>query len=131
MAYFLVVHKHAAADLQGIRQTSEEAARRIGALLHELKCDPDLLDRLTQQGYGAEGTSTFNICMWGGEQKRGRNLWRLKIWDLERAGLKYRIVYAFEPKLQRYKILAIAPRDFDYDEAHPLTQRIRADYDKV
>lgn len=52
------------------------------------------------------------------------NLWRLKLWDLEDFGPKYRVVYAFEPKKKHYHILAVAPRRFDYDQKHPITQRI-------
>ena len=104
---------------------------RIVALIHELQGDKDLLDRLTQHGYGADGTADFDVSMWVGEQKRGRNLWRLKALDLEGKGLPYRVIYAFEPSLKRHKILAIAPRSFNYDENHPLTQRIRDAYDKV
>lgn len=118
-------------DLAEIRRSNLDAAMTIVALIHELQGDQDLLDRLTQHGYGNHKSADFDVSKWSQEQKRGRNLWRLKSWDLEQKGLRYRIIYAFEPKLKRHKVLAVAPRDFDYDEKHPLTQRIRRDYDEV
>jgi hypothetical protein len=53
------------------------------------------------------------------------------VWDLEDKGLRYRIVYAFEPKKHRYHILAIAPREFDYDESHPISRRILKTYQEL
>ncbi len=60
--------------------------------------------------------------MWQAQQREGRNLWRLKLWDLEKNGLRYRIVYAFVPSKQHYHVLAIAPRSFDYEESNPISQ---------
>ena len=56
--------------------------------------------------------------------RKGRDLWRLKMWDLEKKGLRYRIIHAFIPSKQHYHVLAIAPREFDYDADHPISQRI-------
>ena len=127
----LVIHKDVVADIGEIRKSDLKTAMRIVALIHEIQADQDLLDRLTQQGYGANGSADFDVSMWFGEQDRGRNLWRLKAWDLERQGIQYRVIYAFEPNLKRYKILAVVPRSFNYDENHPITQRIRDAYDGV
>lgn len=104
---------------------------QIVALLQELQGDPDLLDRLTQHDYGAHKSARFHVSQWFGEQRRGRNLWRLKSWDLQKQGLHYRVIYAFEPKLKRINILAVAPRDFNYDKNHKLTKRIQDTYDKI
>jgi len=58
--------------------------------------------------------------------RKGYDLWRIKAWDLERQGYRYRIVYAFETGKSRHHMLAIAPREFDYDPDHPLSRRILA-----
>ena len=127
----LVIHRDAGTDIQQIREGDPETAKRIAALIIELQGDQDLLDRLSQHGYGQERTADFDVSKWFGEQNRGRNLWRLKSWSLERSGLQYRIIYAFEPVIDRYAILAVVERDFNYDEHHPITQRIRSAYDRL
>lgn len=96
--------------------------------MEELKGDPDLLDRLTQHDYGAHQSADFHVSKWQAQWRQGRDLWRLKIWDLEDQGLRYRVVYAFMPQKQHYHILAIAPREFDYDSNHPISRRILRAY---
>jgi hypothetical protein len=120
----LFVHDDAKADLRGLRQCEPEAAARILALFEQLEADPDLLDRLTQHNYGAHGTEAFHVSKWQAQWRKGRDLWRLKVWDLEDKGLRYRVIYAFEPSTHHHVVLAIAPRDFNYDENHPIARRI-------
>jgi len=127
----LFIHKDAIADLSALRQKELKAAARIVALLEELKGNPDLLDRLTQHDYGAHQSADFHVSKWQAQWRQGRDLWRLKVWDLEDQGLRYRIVYAFIPQKQHYHILAIAPREFDYDSNHPISQRILRAYESL
>jgi len=107
------------------------AAAKIAALLQELASDQNLLDRLSQNDYGKNRTAKINISGWFKQWNKDRNLWRLKLWELEDKGIRYRIIYAFIPLKKQYQILAIAPRDFEYDEKHPITQRIVSSYDKI
>ena len=127
----LFVHDDAKADLLALRDSEPQAAGRILALLEQLEGDPDLLDRLTQHDYGAYGSADFHVSKWQEQWRKGRDLWRLKVWGLEEKGLYYRIVYAFEPRKQHYHILAIAPREFDYDADHPIGQRILRAYEEL
>ncbi len=127
----LIVHDDAAADIKSLFDSEPDTAGCVVSLLQELKGDPDLMDRLTQIDYGAYETAKFHVDAWWAEQKKGRNLWRLKIWDLENQRLPYRIIYAFEPMLKKHHVLAVVNRDFDYDKDHPVTQRIRNAYDEI
>ena len=127
----LYVHDDAAADLEALWESESQTAARITVLLAELEGNEDLLDRLTQHGYGVRGCADFNVSKWLEHWNRGRDLWRLKIWDLEEKGLQYRIIYAFVPHTQRYHILAIAPRDFNYETNHPISQRILRAYEDL
>lgn len=120
----LFVHEDAEADLEALWNQEPQTAASVLALLEQLEGDPDLLDRLTQHDYGACGTADFHVSKWFAQWNKGRDLWRLKIWDLEDRRLHYRVVYAFVPKKNHYHILAIAPREFNYDHRHHLTQRI-------
>lgn len=127
----LFVHDDAKADLLALRDSEPQAAGRILALLEQLEGDTDLLDRLTQHDYGTHHSADFQVSKWLEQWNRGRDLWRLKIWDLEDKGLRYRIVYAFQPRKQHYHVLAIAPREFNYDTSHPISQRILRAYEEL
>ena len=127
----LFIHDDAMADLEAIAKREADAAGKIMVLLEELEGDHDLLDRLTQHDFGAHRTSEFHVSKWQAQWHQGRDLWRLKLWDLEDKGLQFRIIYAFMPQKQHYHVLAIAPREFNYDSQHPLTQRILRAYKEL
>lgn len=126
----LYINKDAEADLEQLWEVNPRVAARIAVLLQELQVDDDLLDRLTQHDYGQPRFSEIHVSKWFEQWNQGRDLWRVKIWDLERLGPqdKYRIIYAFMPQQQHYHVLAIAPRDFNYEADHPITQRILKSY---
>lgn len=127
----IFIHNDAKVDLLALRAREPQAAGRILALLEQLEGDPDLLDRLTVHDYGAYGSADFHVSKWQAQWRKGRDLWRLKVWELEEKGIRHRIVYAFEPRKQHYHVLAIAPREFNYDENHPIGQRILRAYEEL
>lgn len=123
----LFIHTDAEDDLDGLWKTDPRSAARITVFLQELRGNEDLLDRLTCHDWGEKGVDPFNSQMWWTQQKRGRNLWRLKLWELELEGKQYRIVYAFVPQKGHHYVLGILPRkngDFNYEDGDPRTQRI-------
>lgn len=127
----LFVHDDAESDLEKLWDETPEAAARIGVLLQELEGNQDLLDRLTQHDFGNYRTAEFHVSKWLNQWNKGRDLWRLKVWDLEDKGLQYRVVYAFVPGKSQYHVLGIVSRDFDYDSSHPLSRRIIAAYQNL
>lgn len=127
----LLIHEHAQADLEDLWSDDATAAARIAVLLQEIQGNQDLLDRLTQHDFGAHRSADFHVSMWQAQQRKNRNLWRVKVWGLENIRLRYRIVYAFIARKHVYHVLAIAPREFDYDERDPITQRIIRDYEEL
>ena len=127
----LFVHKDAEADLEALWDESQEAAARLAVLLQELQTNRQLLDWLTQHDFGCYGSADFHVSKWFEHWNKGKALWRLKVWDLENRGLKYRNVYAFVPMKQHYYVLAIAPRDFNYDANHWFTRRILSAYEDL
>ncbi len=128
----LFIHDDAKADLLALRDSDPQAAGRILALLEQLAGDHDLLDRLTQHDYGVYQSADIHISKWQAQWRKGRDLWRLKLWDLEEKSLRYRIVYAFIPGKQHYHVLAIIPRrDFNYEERDPVSQRIFRAYQEL
>ena len=126
------MHDEAEKDLVQLFETEPAAVGEILVFLQELRGDPALLDCLTITDFGKYGGEDFSATSWWNEQPE-RNLWRVKIWNLERQGLQYRIIYAYAGRPRMYHVLAVVHRDnIDYDdEQHPTTQRIRRQYDDL
>ena len=131
--YKISLHDDAKADLQTILDSDAVSARRIAAVLQEIEGNQDLLDCLTQHEYGRNHTAPFNVSKWLEFWKKNQDIWRLKIWDLEDKGLRYRIVYAYIRGKKDYRVLAIVPRsNINYDDPNdPLFERIHAAYKEL
>lgn len=128
----VAIHRDAEVDLAAIRSAGDSrSADRIEVMLEQIATDPDLRDRLTQHDYGMHGTADFHVSRWQSQQrKHNRNLWRLKVWDLEEKHIRYRVVYAFEPLSGDIFVLGITPRrGFNYED-DTFTQRVIACYDR-
>lgn len=125
--YKLAIHQSAADDLVqlGSKQSTAQVAARVFELVRELGANPSELSNLLDHGYS---TSEIDISRFQEWWRQGKDLWRLKLLDLERAGLHYRIIYAYDIPSHRFHILAVVHRDFNYDANDPITQRILRDY---
>ena len=129
--YSLVLHPAAQADLSALWEADPRSAALLIATLEQIKADPRLLDSLTIRQFGADGSEPFHVDQWIEQQRHGRNLWRLKHWELEGERRRYRVVYALDPRSSRYTVLGIFTRDFNYDRNDPRTRRVVADYDAL
>ena len=124
----LLIHPEAGQDLHALAASQPKLAGRLAALLQEVAADPALMDMLTVHGFGSDEREPFDVSRWQAHWKRGKDLWRLKFWELEHQGLPYRVIYALKRGTGDYHVLAIASRDFDYDPNHPTTRRILQAY---
>lgn len=125
----LSFHPDGARDLASLQGFRPKVADRILATLEEIKADKSLLDALTTHGFGEAKDEKFRISKWLSQWRRGRDLWSLKIWELEDMGIRYRVIYCYMPDELAYYILAITPRDAAYgDDTDELTTRILQAY---
>ena len=131
IVFKLAIDLGAKADLDGIWETDPESAGVLQATLQQMVADQRLLDSLTIKDFGAYGTEVIHVDQWVEQQRLGRNLWRLKHWELEGKGRQYRVVYALDPRVSRYYVFGIFSRDFNYDAADARTKRVIAAYDKL
>lgn len=124
------IHNDASADLRAIRASDPEAFGRIFALLEQLRADATWIDRLLDSGHGADRNGPIAVMKWHDVQRVARlPIWRLKFWDLEKSGLKYRIIYLYNWPDRSYNVMAIVRRDdlFDYDNPNdPVRIRVLA-----
>lgn len=113
-------------DIRVVSVSSKNAATKIVALLEQLNTNQELLGYLLEHNHGEPDKDLFNVSKWQAYWQNGYDLWRLKLFDLENVGLRYRIIYAYalENGIQTFYILAIVHRDFDYDPIHEITKRL-------
>jgi len=127
----IVLHRAAKADLEELWDSAPEVAAGIFAVLEEAKQNQAVMETLTTHDFGAYQTDRYHVSVWAAQQSKGRNLWRLKIWEFERHAIKYRVIYAFDPRIQRYFVLGVFDRDFNYDESDARTKRVIEAYDRL
>lgn len=118
-------------DLDDLAKSQPKLAGRLAVLLAEIGADASFIDVLTVHGFGSDEREPFDVSKWKDYWKKGKDLWRLKFWELEHQGLPYRVVYALKRGAGDYHVLAIVSRDFNYDPNHPITRRILQAYDDL
>jgi hypothetical protein len=118
-------------DLEDLAASRPRLAGRLAALLAEVAADSGLMDMLTVHGFGSDEHEPFDVSKWKAYWNEGKDLWRLKFWELEHQGLPYRVVYALKRGTGDHHVLAIISRDFDYDPNHPTTRRILQAYEDL
>lgn len=131
--FTLSIHTDAQRDLDAIDARNPQDAADLIVFLQELSGDQHLLSRLNEHGYSVIDTDDWvagiDVSRWQSQWNRGKNLWRLKCWELENDGVRYRIVYAFKPQTSCYHVLGIFHRsEFDYESNNPRTERILRAY---
>ena len=124
----LLIHKDAEQDLKDLAASQPKLAARIVALLAQVSAAPWLMDMLTVHGFGSDQREAFDVSRWQAYWGQGKDLWRLKFWELEHQGLPYRVIYALKRGTGDHFVLAIVSRDFNYDRNHPTTRRILQAY---
>lgn len=133
--YKLYIELDAQNDLRFMVESGGDNRRyaaAILALLSELKGDQALLGSLLDHKFEND---SFNVSrfesIW-----RDRDVWRLKVfeWNLSqtrRNAIPYRIIYAYDFKCLSFRILAVVHRDFEYENDHPVTQRVLKAYSEL
>jgi hypothetical protein len=122
----LTLHGDVREDLQKIKLEDPFAHAKIAALVRQLQADRAIVEKLLDHGFGDDKSEEFSVNKWISVWKQGKDLWRLKNWDLEDQKIRYRIIYLYIRKEARFVIMAIVKRgDLDYDdENHPVRKRV-------
>lgn len=129
---FLAIHRDAAEDLQQIKANGDRADHAaILAFLQQAKCDPGLLETLTEDWFGEEEFSSYSIRKVGSLHRGGRKLWRVKVLTLNGLTTKYRVLYTFSDDQQDFFVLGVVHRESAYDKDHPRIRKLLAVYDSL
>ena len=127
----VTVSHSAIADLDDLYDRDEDTAAEIETALEEIKENPALMGRLTDRKYRNIDTPSFEVDAFYALWNQGLNVYRLKFWDYQGSLLAYRVLYAYHAQADEIHVLAVVPRDFDYDPTHPIVARVRAEYDEL
>ncbi len=92
----LLLTKDAKRDLAAVGLEAPKLAVRLGVLLQELGADDALLAMLTAHDFGFDRRAAFHVSRWQEHWRSGKDLWRLKFWELEDQGIPYRVIYALK-----------------------------------
>jgi mRNA-degrading endonuclease RelE of RelBE toxin-antitoxin system len=118
--------------LQGIKAAGARADHgAILAFLQQAKSDPSLLETLAEDWFGEDGSASYSIRKVVSLHRKGKRLWRVKVLTLKGVAVGYRVLYAFDPRMQVFYVLGIPSREVAYDESHPRIQRLIAAYDHL
>ncbi|MDD2774457.1 MAG: hypothetical protein PHU06_00730 [Gallionella sp.] len=143
--------KHVQQDLMALKDFDINAFGRVAALLRELHANQgtaigqNLIDQLNLQDRTQKvGEQMIGNSLKIQQEMLRRDLWRFKLWRVDAKGRQrlepYRIIYGFFAtsqfrKTPEIRILAVPCRtyekedSYDYQPDHPITLRVRADYD--
>ena len=128
----LHIHEDAQRDIDALWETNEDAAATIITTLEEIQANPDTLDILTIHKFGNDrNVDEISIGKWQQLWRQGKDLWRLKIWELEHGQDRWRVIYAYIVHEQAFYVLGVVPRSFNYDPDHILSQRIIRAYNDL
>jgi mRNA-degrading endonuclease RelE of RelBE toxin-antitoxin system len=131
IVYTLKVHKDARADLEEIGKARPNVPVKLYALLAEIGGSQILLDALTVKNFGLAQNEKIHVDSWVELQRTGRNIWRIKAWELEAGGDFFRVIYCLDPRVSTYYVLAVVPRKFDYDTTAPRVIKLLDVYDTL
>lgn len=127
----LFVSPDADDELEALAATEVQTVALIDALLESVADNPAILEVLNRPHNHFEYVPSFEIKKFSELQQRGKNVFIIKIWDEEGKLLPYRCLYAHDPQRDRYHVLMIAHRDFDYDNTHPDFIELVRRYDEL
>ncbi|MEY3881518.1 MAG: hypothetical protein RIQ94_2314 [Pseudomonadota bacterium] len=132
------IHDDATEDLKKILHANRDDAIKLLAFIEQLKADSNLIKKLLEHGFGDDKSELISVKKWLSVHKIERQpVWRLRAWNLEQQGLKYRLIYLFNWHDKSHYIMAIIHRgDFDYDDPNDpirkrITQRIRTEFPTI
>lgn len=125
VGYQLLLADGAAADLQACRSRDSYAAATISAHLRELRGDPTICARVVDERYADDVIGDVEP-VWS-LQKRRINAFRVKYVLLGR----WRLITGADWQRRRIAILAIMPREADYEKDQTLWARIEKEYEDL
>lgn len=118
-------------DLDAIYEIDEAAAAQFDVLLEHLADDPDMLDRLFRPANHYQYAPPFEVKLYGEMQKRGKNIYAIRVLDEDGALLPYRALMGFHAQIDTYYLLAVLQREIAYDTTDPAFCTVMERYEQA
>jgi hypothetical protein len=118
-------------EIDALYQEHHAAAEALDALLIELEEHEDLLETLYRPNFHFNAAPPFEIKRYEEMQKRGYNIFTVKVQLADGSWPPYRALIGFHGQANTYHVLAIAPRDIAYERSDPLFAAVIDRYERA
>lgn len=118
-------------ELDALYEVDEAAAALIDVLLETLADDVDMLDRLCQPNNHYTYTPPFEIKRYAEMQRRGKNIYILKVRDEQGALLPYRVLIGYHAQIDIYYVLSVLQREIAYVTTDPAFCNVMRRYEQA
>lgn len=127
----IYITDNAEKDLDLLYDKDIDEWAEIRVALEEISDSSYLMNHLSDQTYRNISEPSFESGPFYALYRAGKNIFRIKCWDYKGALLSHRIIYAHHPTEDKYYVLAIIDRSFNYDTSHPTVSRVCSDYERL
>lgn len=111
----LFISDEAEEDLDNIAETLPDTAGFLDALFEVLIDEPHIVEVLNRPQLHHAHQPAIEIKKFGEMQRRGKNVFIIKVWEEDGTLSDYRCLYAHDPQRDRYHVLMIVNREVSYD----------------
>lgn len=118
-------------ELDAIYEIDAAAAAQFDVLLEHLADDTDMLERLFRPANHYKYTPPFEIKIYGEMQKRGKNIFTIRVLDEDGALLPYRALMGYHAQIDTYYLLAVLQREIAYDTTDPAFRAVVERYEQA
>lgn len=115
-------------EIDAIYDIDENAAALIDVLLEALAEDDKMLDLLCLPNNHYRYTPPFEIKKYEEMQRRGKNIYTLKVRDERGALLPYRVLIGYHAQIDTYYVLSVLQREIAYEKTDPVFCKVLERY---
>ena len=127
----LIVLREAFDDLDAIYRTDEEAAALFEVLFEQLDADRVMLENLYRPDNHYKYAPPFEVKKYGEMQRRGKNIFTIKVHDADGVLLPYRALVGHHSQIDTYFLLAFLDREIAYDTSDKAFRTITERYEQA
>lgn len=127
----LYIDQDAQEDLAAIKERDSASYYALLVFLREIKTAPELLRTLTEDDRWEAGEFMYDVTPFKHLFKRGFDVWRIAVFSPKSKLLPYRVIYAYDRLHFDFHVLALMPREVNYDEDQAFISRLRNAYTRI
>ncbi len=126
-----ILLQEACDEIDALYEADEAAAAMFDVLLEVLADDPEMLARLCLPNNHYTYTPPFEVKRYMDMQRRGKNIFTLKVRNEQGALLPYRMLIGYHAQIDTYYVLAVLHREIAYVTTDPIFTHVMARYEQA